>query len=83
MSRLINKDTNTAPKDSPIPPPGPFVVPQPNGHFTEIQPPFVNLILKNQKAEEEKLADEKTNGTAEKEESKDEEMKGALFSFIN
>ncbi|KAI6228682.1 hypothetical protein M3Y99_01199800 [Aphelenchoides fujianensis] len=40
LSRLLNKDANTAPKESPLPPPGPFVTPTAHCGFTAIQPDF-------------------------------------------
>jgi hypothetical protein len=47
----MNKDSTSAPKDSPIPPPGPFVVPQPNCNFSEIQPTFATMIAKDKDPE--------------------------------
>jgi hypothetical protein len=66
---LINKTSNEA-KESPIPPPGPFVVPQPNGNFTEIQPPFVSLVFNNKNGEE-KMDKGETNGTVKEEQNGD------------
>lgn len=54
LSRLINKAPTEISKESPIPPPGPFVIPHSNCNFTEIQPPFVNLTSNNQTKEDEK-----------------------------
>ncbi|KAI6200928.1 hypothetical protein M3Y96_00786800 [Aphelenchoides besseyi] len=58
LSRLLNKDANTAPKESPIPPPGPFIVPTPNCNFTVIQPHFASMDKSNDSEDMSKSADE-------------------------
>jgi hypothetical protein len=52
---------NTAPKESPLPPPGPFVTPLVGCTFTEIQPRF--LIHGANAHQNGKVKEEEQNGT--------------------
>lgn len=76
LSRLINKDASSAPKDSPIPPPGPFVTPSAHCGFTEIQPAFVKAAENGENDKDESAESKDVEEKEVKmEEDKDQEVK--------